>query len=315
MHCALLQRLCANEIDVPVGKMVYTAMLNSRGGFESDLTVMRLGADRFQLITGSAQPQRDLDWIERHIDARRACRRHRRQRADRVLSLMGPRARELMRRVSPDDLSPQGLEFSHTREIDLGLARVRAARMSYVGGPGCELYVPVGDGAPRLPGAARGGTGSRPADEAGRLRGLCDAGYYAIDALRIEAGRRAWGAELGPDETPWEAGLGFAVKLRKPSGFIGRDALARLARRSRCARSCSASCSTIQRAWVWGGEAMQIDGDCRSASSARRAGDMRPDAASRSATCAARLRSMFMRARRCRSTCGASRSLRRLGTT
>jgi len=116
--------------------------------------------------------------------------------------------------VSPDDLSPGALKFAHTREIDLGHARVRAARMAYVGGPGYELYVPV-EMTRHVYLALM---------NAGQDLGLRDAGYYALDALRIEAGRRAWGAELGPDETPFEAGLEFAVKLDKP-GFIGREAL------------------------------------------------------------------------------------------
>ena len=132
-----------------------------------------------------------------------------------VLSLMGPRSHDLMQRVEPRRRVAAGPGFSHTREIDLGLARVRAARMSYVGGPGYELYVPI-EMARHVYLALH---------EAGHELGVTDAGYYAIDALRIEAGRRAWGAELGPDETPWEAGLAFAVKLDKPASFIGRDAL------------------------------------------------------------------------------------------
>ncbi len=244
---ALLQRLCANEVDVPAGRLVYSALLNQRGGFESDLTVMRLGADRFQLITGSAQPQRDLDWITRHVDADEHVTVADVSAMTAVLSLMGPRALELMQRVSPDDVSPQGLKFSHTREIDLGLARVRAARMSYVGGPGYELYVPV-EMARHVFLALH---------DAGRDLGLVDAGYYAIDALRIEAGRRAWGAELGPDETPWEAGLGFAVKLDKPSPFIGRDAL-RAAHDQPLRKKLLAFVLDDPAAWVWGGEAVRL---------------------------------------------------------
>jgi glycine cleavage system aminomethyltransferase T/glycine/D-amino acid oxidase-like deaminating enzyme len=246
----LLQRLCANEIDVPVGKLVYSAMLNQRGGFESDLTVMRLGADRFQLITGSAQPQRDLDWITRHIDADEHVVVTDVSAMTAVLSLMGPRSYELMQRVSPDDVSPQGLKFSHTREIDLGLARVRAARMSYVGGPGYELYVPI-EMARHVYLALH---------EVGRELGLTDAGYYAIDALRIEAGRRAWGAELGPDETPWEAGLGFAVKLDKPASFIGRDAL-RAGQAQPLRKKLLAFVLDDPAAWVWGGEAIRLAGE------------------------------------------------------
>ena len=137
---AVLQRLCANEIDVEPGRMVYTAMLNARGGFESDLTVMRLDAERFLIVTGSAQPVRDANWIQRHIGEAFAVL------ADvstqwSVLSVMGPNARELLGRVSPDDLSPAALKFSHTKEIDLGHAR-GAQRMAYVGGR-YELYVPV----------------------------------------------------------------------------------------------------------------------------------------------------------------------------
>ena len=134
-----------------------------------------------------------------------------------VLSVMGPKAAELLGRLSPDDLSRQGLPFSETREIDVGYARVRAARISYIGGPGYELYVTT-DQCVTLYDALH---------EAGRASGLRDAGYYTIDALRIEAGRRAWGAELGPDETPLEAGLAYAVRIDKASNFIGRDALLR----------------------------------------------------------------------------------------
>jgi glycine cleavage system aminomethyltransferase T/glycine/D-amino acid oxidase-like deaminating enzyme len=245
----LLQRLCANEVDVPVGRMVYSAMLNARGGFESDLTVMRLADERFQLITGSAQPQRDLDWITRHIEPHEHVSVTDVSAMTSVLSLMGPRAPELMRRVSADDLSRDALPFACTREIDVGLARVRAARMSYVGGPGFELYVPI-EMTRHVYLALH---------EAGGDVGLRDAGYYAIDALRIEAGRRAWGAELGPDETPWQAGLAFAIKLDKHAPFIGRDALL-AAREQPLRKKLLAFVLDDPSSWVWGGEAVSIDG-------------------------------------------------------
>jgi glycine cleavage system aminomethyltransferase T len=130
---------------------------------------------------------------------------------------MGPKSRELLGRVSADDLSGEGLPFSATREIDVGYARARAARMSYIGGAGYELCVAT-DQCVTLYDALHA---------AGADLGLRDAGYYTTDALRIEAGRRAWGAELGPDETPWEAGLGYAVALDKRVEFIGRAALLR----------------------------------------------------------------------------------------
>jgi glycine cleavage system aminomethyltransferase T/glycine/D-amino acid oxidase-like deaminating enzyme len=213
----VLERLCANEIDVPIGRMVYTAMLNERGGFESDLTVTRLAADSFFILTGSAQATRDADWIERHIDENEHAALVDVTSAYSVISVMGPKAEALLRRLSPDDLSKSGMPFSTTREIDVGYARPRAARMSYVGGPGYELTVPT-DQCVTLYEALW---------SAGGDLGLADAGYYTIDALRVEAGRRAWGAELGPDDTPWEAGLGYAVKLEKKAPFIGRDALVR----------------------------------------------------------------------------------------
>lgn len=247
---AVLQRLCANEIDVPLGKMVYTAMLNERGGFESDLTVMRERVDRFLIITGSAQPTRDAEWINRHIGADEHAVLTDVSAMTSVISLMGPNAHALLRCVSPDDLSKESLPFSFTREIDLGFARVRAARMSYVGGPGVELYVPI-EMARHVYLALH---------EAGTQFGLKDAGYYAIDALRIEAGRRAWGAELGPDETPFEAGLAFAVKLDKPANFIGKAALLK-ARGLPLRKKLVTVVFASEQHYAWGGEPLLLDGE------------------------------------------------------
>ncbi|MCL4744065.1 MAG: FAD-dependent oxidoreductase [Burkholderiaceae bacterium] len=246
----VLQRLCANEIDVAPDRMVYTAMLNARGGFESDLTVIRLAEERFMIVTGSAQAVRDHDWISRHIEAREHAWLSDVTSMYSVISVMGPRARELLARVSPDDLGPEALKFSTTREIDLGFARVRAARISYVGGPGYELYVPV-EMTRHVYRALR---------SAGDELGLRDAGYYAIDALRIEMGRRAWGAELGPDETPFEAGLEFAVALDKPSPFIGREALLR-ARGLALKKKLVTIVFDEPAAWAWGGEPIVLEGE------------------------------------------------------
>ena len=249
---AVLQRLCANQMDVPVNKMVYTPMLNERGGIESDLTVIRQApnafGERFLIITGSAQTTRDQDWITRNIAATEHAILTDVSPLYCVLGLMGPHAHKLLQRVSPDDLSNQGLKFSDTKLIDLGLARVRAASMSYVGGPGYELYVPV--------------EMTRHVYQAlmaaGADLGLRDAGYFALDALRIEMGRRAWGAELGPDETPYEAGLMFSVKLDKPH-FMGKDAL--LARRGQPLRKTLVTVVLDNPGdYVWGGESILLDG-------------------------------------------------------
>ena len=254
---AVLQRLCANEVDVVPGRMVYTALLNERGGFESDLTVMRLAADQFLLVTGSAQPVRDADWIRRHIAPDEFVVLTDVSPMWSVLSLMGPRSRDLMARVSPDDVG--AIKFSHTAEIDLGHARVRAARMSYVGGPGFELYVPV-EMARHVYGELQAaGADLGPTDSTGRCCGLVDAGYYALDALRIEAGRRAWGAELGPDETPYDAGLLVGVKLDKPAAFIGREALLR-AQGQPLKKKLLTFVFQDPAAYAWGGEAIVIDG-------------------------------------------------------
>ena len=248
---AVLQRLCANQVDVAPGRMVYTAMLNERGGFESDLTVLRLAderaSQRFMLITGSAQPLRDAAWITRHIGADEHAVLTDVSAMFSVLSVMGPRARELLARVSPDDVA--AIKFSHTQEIDLGHARVRAARMSYVGGPGWELYVPIEMARHVYLALMQAGTGL----------GLRDAGYYALDALRIEAGRRAWGAELGPDETPFEAGLAFAVKLDKAQPFIGREALL-AAQGQPLRKKLLRFVFDDPQCYAWGGEAIVIDG-------------------------------------------------------
>ncbi|MET0346450.1 MAG: FAD-dependent oxidoreductase [Casimicrobiaceae bacterium] len=246
---AVLQRLCANEIDVPVDRMVYTAMLNARGGFESDLTITRVAADTFFILTGSAQTTRDFDWIERHIAQDEHAALVDVTSAWSVISVMGPKAESLLRAVSPDDLTKAALPFSMTREIDVGYARARAARMSYVGGPGFELTVPT-DQCVTMYEALRA---------AGDAFGLADAGYYTIDALRIEAGRRAWGAELSPDETPWEAGLGYAVKLDKPTPFVGREAL--VAQRAAGVRKRLVQFTFDDpAAFPWGGEPIQMDG-------------------------------------------------------
>jgi 4-methylaminobutanoate oxidase (formaldehyde-forming) len=249
----VLQRLCANEIDIAVDRMVYTAMLNERGGFESDLTVIRLAPERFLIVTGSAQTTRDFDWIDRHIGADEHALLTDVSAQYSVLSLMGPLARALLARVSPDDLAPESLRFSHTREIDLGHARVRAARMSYVGGPGFELYVPIEMTRHVYLALQAAGSALDPA------HGLKDAGYYALDALRIEAGRRAWGAELGPDETPFEAGLLAAVRLAKPVEFIGKAALLRLQHQPLRKKLVSVVLDGPD-AYAWGGETVHLDG-------------------------------------------------------
>ena len=241
----VLQRLCANQMDVAPGRMVYTALLNRRGGFESDLTVIRLGEDAFFIVTGTAQATRDADWIRRHIGEDMAVLTDVTS-AWSVLSVMGPKAEAVLQAASPDDLA---LPTGATSTIDLGHALVMAARMAYVGGPGYELYVPTEFAA----------TVYDTLSEAGTAHGLKDAGYYAMDVLRIEAGRRGFGHELTPDDTPLEAGLMYAVKLDKGGDFIGRDALLRQ-REAGCSKRLGIFRVEDPRAFPWGGEGLLRDG-------------------------------------------------------
>jgi sarcosine dehydrogenase len=210
---AALQRICANDVAVPAGQTVYTGLLNARGTYESDLTVARLAADRFLLVTGTAQATRDADWIRRNL-----------READAtltdvtssfaVLAVMGPRARELLSRLTKAPLDNAAFPFGAIREIGIGYATVLASRRTYVGELGWELYVPA---------EYAGGVYDALMDAGGDL-GARNAGYYAIESLRLEKGYRAWGRELTPDYNPYEAGLSFAVTLDK-GDFIGRDAL------------------------------------------------------------------------------------------
>ena len=210
---AALQRLCANDVAVPAGQTVYTGLLNARGTYESDLTVARLAADRFLLVTGTAQATRDMDWLTRHLGDFNASLTDVTS-AYAVIALMGPRARDLLARVTKAPLDNAALPFSAIREIVIGDATVLASRRTYVGELGWELYVPADHA---------GGVYDALMEE-GADFGVCNCGYYAIESLRLEKGYRAWGRELTPDYNPYEAGLRFAVKLDK-GDFIGRDAL------------------------------------------------------------------------------------------
>ena len=214
----VLERLCANKVALPPGRIVYTGMLNERGGYESDLTVMRLGRDRYLVITGTAQPIRDRDWIRRNLSDGERVTISDVSGATAVLSLMGPKARQVLAPLTTTDLSLEAFQLFTSREIPLGPYTVRAARLSYIGELGWELYVP----------AAMAVGVYDLVMEAGRKHGIRNAGMYALTSLRIEKGYRAWGHDVTPDDTPLEAGLAFATKLDSEIPFNGRDALLRL---------------------------------------------------------------------------------------
>ncbi len=213
---AALQRLCANDVAVPEGKVVYTQMLNRHGGIEADLTVTRLAEERYLIVTAAASARRDFDWIGRNIPADAYAVLTDLGTSLAMISVMGPNSRALLTRLGDADLSNEAFPFATSQEIDLAYARVRATRLTYVGELGWELYAPV-----------EMATGLFDAlIEAGGDLGLRLAGYHALDSLRCEKGYRHWGHDISPEETPYQAGLGFAVKLDKNADFIGREAIA-----------------------------------------------------------------------------------------
>ena len=212
---SVLNRVCANDIDVPVGKVVYTQWLNDNGGIEADVTITRLSETSFLVVTIAVSQRRDIAWLTRAIPE--GAHVHVRDITSglTMLALMGPKSRDLLRQLSPDDLSEAAFPFGTSKEIDLGYARVRASRLTFVGELGFELYIPTEFAAHVF-------------DEivaAGPAFGLRMGGFFAINSLRMEKGYRHWGHDIGEEDTPYQGGLGFAVALDKKGGFIGRDAL------------------------------------------------------------------------------------------
>ncbi len=210
-----LQWLCTADVAVPPGRTVYTGMLNERGTYESDLTVTRLSADEFLLVSSAATTERDKDHIAQRIPPGTLASLVDVTSAYSVFGVMGPRSRDLLGALSGADLSDEGFPFGTSREIDLGYYTVRATRITYVGELGWELYVP-----------AEFAVGVyQDLITAGAAYGLVNAGYYAIEAMRLEKGYRAFGRELTPDFGPVEAGLLFACKLGTDINFLGREAV------------------------------------------------------------------------------------------
>ncbi len=215
--CAVLNRVCANDVDVAPGKLVYTQWLNEKGGIEADLTVTRLSETAFLIIGGAETETKDFNWLKRHTPGDAHAVLTNVTSGMGVLSVMGPKSRALLQSLSPNDLSAGAFAFGTSQEIELGYAIVRASRITYVGELGWELYVPTEFLAGVYDEIVAAGAGF----------GLKHAGYHALNSLRMEKAYRHWGHDITDEDTPLEAGLGFAVKLDKPGGFIGREALLR----------------------------------------------------------------------------------------
>jgi glycine cleavage system T protein len=244
-----LERLCDNRVAREVGTVTYTQMLNERGGIECDFTVTRLAEDRFRIVTGTAFGQHDAAWIRAHapedgsvrvedVTSRFAC-----------LGVWGPAARDLLQSLAEADLGNDAFPYMRARTISVASVPCLAVRVTYVGELGWELYCPTE-------------FGRRLWDtlwEAGAEHGLVAGGYKAIDSLRLEKGYRVWGADITPDETPYEAGLGFAVKLDKGE-FIGREALV-AAQEAPSERRLACLVLDDPRSVALGSEPVRMDGD------------------------------------------------------
>lgn len=209
-----LNWIAANDVDKPVGALTYTQMLNDHGGIECDLTVGRVARDEFYIVTGTGFATHDFDWIRRNIPEGLNCQLFDITSSRAVLSLMGPKSRDILAAVTSQDVSNEAFPFGTLKPIGIAGCRVDALRVTYVGELGWELHLPVEFAT----------TVYEALMAAGADHGLINAGYRAIDSLRLEKGYRAWGSDIGPDHTPFEAGLGWAVKLRKDIPFKGRAA-------------------------------------------------------------------------------------------
>ena len=213
----ILDQLSTARMDVEPGRIVYTQWLNDRGGIEADLTITRLAEQEFMVVTSAICQTRDLAWLKTHIAAREDARCWATDVTAGIamIGVMGPKSRALLQAVSGADLSNEAHPFGRSREIEIGYARVRASRITYVGELGWELYIPAEaclDVYERLMAA-------------GPAFGLRLAGYHAMGACRVEKGYKHWSHDIADEDTPLESGLGFTVAWDKPGGFIGRDAL------------------------------------------------------------------------------------------
>ncbi len=212
---ATLDWMCANDVHKPAGSLTYTQMLDARGGIQADLTVCRVSDDEFYIVTGTGYATHDFDWIQQNIPASANAQLFDVTSAWSVLTLMGPNSRSILEEVTSVDLTNEAFPFGSMQIIGIAGCPVRALRVTYMGELGWELHLPV-EYVTRVYDALFA---------AGVAHGLANAGYRAIESTRLEKGYRAWGSDIGPDHTPLEAGLGWAVKTTTDIDFLGRDAI------------------------------------------------------------------------------------------
>jgi glycine cleavage system T protein len=246
-----LSRICANRIDKALGSAVYTQLLNDRGGIEADLTVTRVGEESYRVVTGTAFGTHDLAWIRRHLPNDGSIRAENVSASRACMCLWGPLAREILQPLADADVSNEAHPFMRARPMAVGPVQVLAQRITFVGELGWELYCSVEFGRALWDLLL----------DAGREHGLLPGGYRAIDSMRLEKGYRVWGADITPETTPLEAGLGFAVALDKEGGFIGRDALVQQREGEGPTERLRCLVLDEPRAVAFGDEPVRVDGD------------------------------------------------------
>jgi 4-methylaminobutanoate oxidase (formaldehyde-forming) len=248
---AFLNWVCDNDVARGIGDITYTQALNERGGIESDYTVTRWADDVFLIVTGTAFGSHDLAWLRRQARRRAAdVRIGDVTGATCCYALWGPRARDILQALTPVDLADAAFPYMTAQELPVGNVPARALRVTFVGELGWEIYAS----------SEYGATLWETLWAAGQPHGLLAAGYRAIDSMRLEKGYRVWATDLTAETTPYEAGLGFAVKLDKPGGFCGREALV-AARQEGLTRRLRAVRLADPTRVVLGSEPVRIDGD------------------------------------------------------
>jgi 4-methylaminobutanoate oxidase (formaldehyde-forming) len=244
-----LNRLCANQIDRPVGKVIYTQMCNDRGTIECDMTIGRLAENKFLIVVGTAFGLRTSWWIKTHMPNNGSVSFNEVTSAYAVINVIGPNSRTLLEKTTNADLSNQGFPFGACRQFTVGYAPVIAFRVTYVGELGYELYIPT----------EFAGHVYDTLWESGQALGLSNAGYRAIASTHLEKGYADWGSELTPEYTPFDAGLGFCVALEK-NDFIGKDALAKIKAEGPKWRLCSFTIDTGSPLMLQGSAPILHDG-------------------------------------------------------
>lgn len=244
-----LQWIAANSVDKPVGSITYTQMLNDRGGIECDLTCARTGLDEFYIVTGTGYATHDFDWIKHNIPNGMNAQLVDVTSSNVVLSLFGPNAQSILQSISKSDLGNYAHPFGTAKKIGIAGCPVLAMRITYVGESGWELHLPTEYAL----------TVYDALHKAGEEHGLRNAGYRAIETLRLEKGYRAWSSDIGPDHTPDEAGLGWAVKMNTNISFKGREAIE--AQRKQGVKKILATFTTSSETILLGRETIYRDGE------------------------------------------------------